>query len=299
MTEQRWREGMPPATFSFASMRTIVMRSLAPTRNATAFTLVELLVAVGIIALLIGILFPVLARARTHANSVRCAANLRSIGHALMMYTERYAYYPATVVTEVAGPAGTDAAIWPARLRPFLGGDRNVFYCPSRDEQFRWSDDGPLPLLRVQPSSPCAAYGYDPGDSLVHGRAYFSYGYNSLGTGELGSIADGTHKGLGYYVSPSDYRNQRELRAARVKVPEDMVALTDSNADGWVDYITSAWSTHPLARPGTAHNRGTNVLFCDGHVDWFRLQDLCITDRNDPAQASKVRRWNNDHSFGL
>jgi prepilin-type processing-associated H-X9-DG protein len=110
---------------------------------------------------------------------------------------------------------------------------------------------------------------------------------------------DGTHKGLGAILSVSDRRNLRELPASRVKVPEDMVAITDSNADGWIDYVTSAWATHPLARPGTVHSGRTNALFCDGHVEWLRLDDLCITSRSDAAQASKVRRWNNDHSFGL
>ena len=60
-----------------------------------AFTLVELLVVIGIIAVLIALLMPALSGVKKKAQAIHCGANLRSIGQALTMYVQQYGYYPA------------------------------------------------------------------------------------------------------------------------------------------------------------------------------------------------------------
>jgi len=55
-----------------------------------AFTLIELLMVVAIIALLIGILLPALSRARQFGRSTHCLANLHSLGTAVLMYADTH-----------------------------------------------------------------------------------------------------------------------------------------------------------------------------------------------------------------
>jgi len=74
------------------------------TDSRTAFTLVELLVVIGIIAVLISILLPALNKAKQAANTVVCSANLRQCGIALRMYlNDNKDILPADRVSGVTG----------------------------------------------------------------------------------------------------------------------------------------------------------------------------------------------------
>ena len=66
----------------------------SPRARTTAFSLVELLTVLAIIALLIAMFAPALPRARQSALRVQCASNLRQIGAALIMYDQTYKRLP-------------------------------------------------------------------------------------------------------------------------------------------------------------------------------------------------------------
>lgn len=127
---------------------TFTLVELAPVSRGkrSAFTLVELLVVIGIIAVLMSMLMPALTRAREEAQQVQCASQLRQVGNGMMAYaSNNRGFYPGWSGWQVWGDYGTtkdgvgedDAGpAWTELLIPYMGNNTKVYHCPSfPDEQ--------------------------------------------------------------------------------------------------------------------------------------------------------------------
>lgn len=102
--------------------------------HPAAFTLVELLVVISIIAILIALAVPNVSKALDYADAAQCTSNLRQIGGGLMTFAaDHNGDFPiaGADVKHGAKDGTTNQPGWTEQLEPYLGPDLKIYHCKS------------------------------------------------------------------------------------------------------------------------------------------------------------------------
>lgn len=239
-----------------------------------AFTLVELLVVMAIIALLVGLSLPAVQKVRQTAARLQCANNLKQLGLAVHHYDEAHRRFPHN---QYGGDFGTGrdsrAWSWLARLLPFIEqeglyrvgsipektlvesgiADRQVraFLCPADSAEGPRLDAGNLAGFPIGQTNYKGVSGANWGDDLEGRGAYFPTDWRNPGTN--GSL-DGHSNGDGIFFR-TDYR--RNLRLIHIldgtsntfMIGEDMPNVTWWAAWPYANTANSTCAIPPNVRP--------------------------------------------------
>lgn len=238
-----------------------------PKKVRAAFTLIELLIVVAIVAILAALIFPVFARARENARRASCQSNLKQIGIGLLQYSQDY---DEVMIADWYGPTGNNASD-PAS---------------TANAGYKWMDAGYEYIKSVQ-IFVCPTDSFDAN----HGKyinyndltatTTTAYGSYVINHGYGASIAGRTPAVSHPYVSGA--ANQFVSQAA-AQEPEQTVWVVDGKGSFSINIANDILNIDNSTDPRTMENAkerhlGTiNTLFVDGHVKAVKLEYLNQTN---------------------
>jgi prepilin-type N-terminal cleavage/methylation domain-containing protein/prepilin-type processing-associated H-X9-DG protein len=225
--------------------------SVSP-RVKSGFTLIEILVVIGIIALLAALMFPVFSRVRENARKTTCASNMKQLSLAFQQYVQDATRYPL-----------------PGQYQKWNNGGHWVTggKTDTGPQNFTNSEGGLA--LATDPNND-GKYPYiDNHRAYVEQGALFAYAKQaSIYTCPTApNVAD---KKLSYSMNCG----LAGLAETRIRKPGEIILLVDEGEtlnDGYFYATQDPASTDSLM---TRHNGGGNLLFADGHLKFFTFNSF-------------------------
>lgn len=188
-------------------------RSSRSSACRAGFTLVELLVVIGIIAVLVAILLPALGRARKQAILVACMSNMRQLGLATQMYCgENKGSYPPPYV---AGGSGANI------VTPTLFDNQT----PTQPGGFLWKYGIKTNKVRTCPTVAALI----PDEVSGSGISYFTSRYNAV----IGGVSGLTTNRATMVVGGNNYLVCKPMRAGQIKNSTRVILYLDHTGQGY------------------------------------------------------------------
>ena len=261
-------------------------------QSVAGFTLVELLVVIGIIALLISILMPALSRARQQADAVKCLSNIRQVGTALYMYaSENRGYYPFGARGDVVAledwiwwqdgePRGAGTKVEQSPIAKYIGNfSEDLLRCPGDD----------MTTHKAMFSGGTYNYSYTMNEFFESNpfrspAAWPQYGGRTV---KLGALKNASNKVLlaeedqtwindGLFAPPADSK-RAEITPS---FGSDMLAIRHDSQrrDPDMQGLGGLQAKVPEANG----NRKGNAAFADGHAEYISRYELHDVTRIRP-----------------